>query len=61
MDQKATNSNLIPFTDLTEEQRREMAKKAGRASGAARAELARSSELFVRVFGLTPRLGEAAL
>ena len=57
MDQKATNSNLIPFTELTEEQRREMAKKAGRASGAARARRKLMKERLLELLSLPMKKG----
>ena len=57
MDQKATNSNLIPFTELTEEQRREMAKKAGRASGAARARKKLMKDRLAELLALPMKAG----
>jgi len=57
MDQKATNSNLIPFTALTEEQRREMASKAGRASGAARARKKLMKDRLAELLALPMKAG----
>ena len=57
MDQKATNSNLIPFTDLTEEQRREMARTAGRASGAARARKKLMKDRLMELLALPMKKG----
>jgi len=51
--------NLIPFNELTEEERRELAKKAGEASGVARREKKTLREM-VKIFGELKVEGKAA-
>jgi len=51
--------NLIPFNELTEDERRELAKKAGEASGVARREKKTLREM-VKIFGELKVEGKAA-
>lgn len=55
----ANEENLIPFQDRTEKERRELAKKAGEASGEARRKK-RTLREMVRAFGELQVEGKAA-
>lgn len=55
----ANEENLIPFQDRTEKERRELAKKAGEASGEARRKK-RTLREMVRTFGELQVEGKAA-
>lgn len=55
----ANEQNLIPFTELTEKEQRELARKGGKASGKARREKKSMRESLEVILGMALKPGKA--